>query len=352
MSHITYRIKIGARSRSCFLPRGVVSSFLLLVAMACSKDQPTVSSGLTPYTIVEPPGFPKLEIPTYNQAYKERIALGRKLYYDPILSNTGLSCSSCHQQKKGFTSPGGPGLPVLPHVNMGWKRNFMWDGRKQGRLEDVMLFEVNEFFMTDITRLNKHPEYPELFEQAYGVKTIHAEDVANALAQFLRVLISADSKFDRVQRSQAQFTEQESKGYAIFNSEKGSCYHCHTPPLFTDNGLHNIGLDSTYSDPASRGYYTVSLDSGDLGRMRTPTLRNVSLRNRFMHDGRFTSLQQVVEQYNSGVKRSRSLDPTMVKDGNRILLNLSQEELAQLEAFLRTLTDSTFINNPFLSPPQ
>ncbi len=343
--------KISGKGPLRFMHLLLMLLFLAILSLACKKDDSPSNEGLTPITIKAPPGFPDLIIPAENQPYLERIALGRRLYYDPILSNNGLACASCHLQDYGFTSPGGPGMPVLPHVNMGWKYNYMWDGRKQGRLEDVMLFEVNEFFSTDLSKLNKHPEYPELFEEAYGVTSIRAEDVAKALAQFTRIMISSNSKFDRVQRSEAEFTEKEMKGYDIFNSERGSCYHCHTPPLFTDNNLHNIGLDSNYSDPSSRGYYTVTNDSSDLGRMRTPTLRNVGLRNRYMHDGRFSSLQEVVEHYNSGVRRSRSLDPTMIKGNNRIELNLSQEELSQLEAFLHTLTDSTFINNPSLSHP-
>ena len=164
-------------------------------------------------------------------------------------------------------------------------------------------------------------------------------------------MISSDSKFDRVQRSLASFSENEAKGWAIFNSEKGSCYHCHTPPIFADDDLHNIGLDSVYSDPESRGYYAVTGDSADLGRMRTPTLRNVALREGFMHDGRFTTLREVVEHYNSGVKRSPQLDPGMTRAEGRLKLNLTTEELDQLVAFLHTLTDSTFINNEMLSRP-
>lgn len=323
---------------------------LVWLVAACSKDD-TSSSNLTPYSVEQPDGFPRLDIPPGNTPYAERIALGRRLYYDTLLSNDGRACASCHLQKNGFTSPKA-GMPVLPHVNMAWKSNFMWDGSKHGSLEDLMLFEVTEFFATDISKLNHHPQYPDLFYDAYGVDEIKAEDVAKALAQFTRVMISSDSKYDRVQRSLAQFSDMEQKGFNIFNSEKGSCYHCHTPPLFTDDFMHNIGLDSTYGRSADWGFYNLTHDSSDLGRMRTPTLRNVALRESFMHDGRFSSLREVVEHYNTGVKRSGQLDPVMIKGGNTTRLNLSDEELDQLVAFLRSLTDSTYINNKFLSKPE
>lgn len=125
--------------------------FLLLLSLSCTEDEPVEAEGLTPYNIEVPKAFPELEIPDDNAPYEERIALGRRLYYDAILSNNGRSCSSCHLQEKGFTIGGGNGRPVLPHVNMGWKSNWMWDGSEAGNLEDLMLFEVEEFFGTDIS---------------------------------------------------------------------------------------------------------------------------------------------------------------------------------------------------------
>ncbi|AEV34396.1 cytochrome c peroxidase [Owenweeksia hongkongensis DSM 17368] len=323
---------------------------LLTLIISCKNDKPE-PEGLTPYSISIPKGFPKMEIPDNNQPYEERVALGRRLYYDPILSNNGLSCSSCHWQKKGFTIPTTQGMPVLPHVNMAWKDIYMWDGREQGNLEDVMLFEVEEFFGTDISKLNKHPEYPELFAEAYNSNTITSHDVAKALAQFFRILISADSKYDRVMAGTESFSDKELKGYRIFSSEKSSCYHCHMPPLFTDSQLHNNGVDSTFENPENWGYFSTSRDSGQLSHMRTPTLRNLSLRNRFMHDGRYASIEEVVDFYNKGVNHSPSLDPVMVKSNGELRLGLTPEETEQLVAFLKTLTDSTFITNKSLSNP-
>lgn len=293
-----------------------------------------------------------MEIPDDNRPYTERIELGRKLYYDVELSNSGISCSSCHVRENGFTTNSAdPGMPVLPHVNMAWKSHFMWDGRKQGTLEDVMLFEVTEFFQTDVSKFNDDPEYVHLFERAFGAGPITEEKMAMALAQFARTQISASSKYDLVQAGQASFTADEQAGFILFNSEAGSCSHCHTPPLFTDDFLHNNGVDSSYALEANRGYFNTSGDSTDLGRMRTPTLRNVGLRSRFMHDGRYATLREVLDHYNSGVKRSPSLDPVMIKF-NGTHLNLSETELDQIEAFLHTLTDTVFTSNPALGAPE
>ncbi len=345
----TSKLSVSLQTNQFSLLMLMALPFMLLIS-GC-KDDDKSGSGLTPHEIKLPKGFPKMPIPESNRPFAERIALGRKLYYDPILSNNGLSCSSCHFQRLGFTVNGQQGMPVLHHANLGWKDKFMWDGRKQGSLEDVMLFEVEEFFGTDISKLNKHPNYPDLFAKAYGVENITSKDVAKALAQFFRVLISADSKYDEVQRSEAAFTADEAKGFDIFNSEKGSCFHCHTPPFFADNQLHNIGLDSVFDNPANQGYFTVNGDSSMLGAMRTANLRNLSLRNRFMHDGRFSTIEEVIDFYNGDVRRSASLDPVMVKGSGSTKLDLTPTEKSQLAAFLRTLTDSTFISNPAFSNP-
>ena len=147
------------------------------------------------------------------------------------------------------------------------------------------------------------------------------------------------------------FTDKEQRGYRIFSSEKSSCYHCHMPPLFTDSQLHNNGVDSTFENPDNRGYFYTSRDSAHLGQMRTPTLRNLSLRNRFMHDGRFSSIEEVVDFYNNGVSHSPSLDPVMVKGNGNTSLDLTPSETEELVAFLKTLIDSTFITNKSLSNP-
>jgi len=334
------------------LPASIVVSLLLVMllsmALSCQKES-NQTTRLKPYIIELPNSFPRLEIPDDNQPYMERIALGRKLYYDSTLSNDGRACASCHIQAQGFTKSSQNVMPVLHHANLAWKNLYMWDGSQSGSLEELMYFEVTEFFNTNLSKFNSHPEYPALFKEAYNSSTITGEDLAKALAQFVRTLISANSKYDQVMSGQATFTELEAKGHAIFTGERGSCYHCHIPPLFTDNRVHNIGLDSTYEIPANQGYFHSTGDSSHLGHMRTANLRNIGLRSSFMHDGRFNDLKQVLEHYSNGVKQSPSLDPVMIKSNGSAKLHFTTEEIEALEAFLKTLTDSTFISNPELS---
>lgn len=321
-------------------------SVLLLIAsmglIACESDD-LVDSSSTPAVLVTPNDFPAMVIPSDNKPTEERIALGRRLYNDPMLGDGSQACSSCHVKANGFTSDGsGVGRPVLPHVNMAWKSQFMWDGSKTGTLEDVMLFEVEQFFQTDVSLFNNDPEYVSLFEVAFGAGPITSEKMAKALAQYARTQTSYSSKYDRVMAGRESFTAEEQAGYTLFMSEAGSCTHCHTPPLFTDDNLHNIGLDSVFSNSENHGYYAISGDSIDLGRMRTATLRNVGLRTRFMHDGRFQTLEEVVNHYNTGVQKTRSLDPMMIKKDGSTTLKLTPQQVSEIAAFLNTLTDTVF----------
>lgn len=329
----------------------------LLLLYACSKSDSvtntdSITSTLTEYQIKRPVRFPEMYIPNDNKPYKERITLGRMLYYDPILSNDGRSCSSCHLQTMGFTIAGSAGsMPVLPHVNLGWNTNYMWNGSKKGTLEDVMIFETEEFFATDLNRINNNEKYVQLFRQSYGIDKITHKYIGYALAQFTRTLISDNTKYDRYMNGTDVYTYNEEMGRKIFFSEKGDCFHCHVTLITTDNDFHNNGLDSIYTADKDKGLYNVTKSVNDLGKFKTPNLRNVALRKTFMHDGRFTSLEEVIDFYNSKVKKSASVDPVMLKPGKENGLQLSTIEKSHLIAFLKTLTDSTFISAVEFSKP-
>ena len=161
---------------------------------------------------------------------------------------------------------------------------------------------------------------------------------------------SGNSKFDRFVRHETMLSPEETEGFSIFFTEKGDCFHCQSMSLTTDGDIHNIGLDSVFNG-VNAGYYNVSHSAADYGKFRTPTLRNIGLKNTFMHDSRFQSLEEVIEHYNSGVKHSPSLDPIMTKPSKQFGLNLTQQDKQNLKAFLLTLTDSTFLNNSNLSDP-
>lgn len=337
---------------------------LMIVETSCKHDPQyaidvNTDTGLvamTPYTWVNPPHFPYAEIPADNQLYKERIALGKKLYFDTRLSNNGESCNTCHLQNHGFSMPGTSafdnGLTALPLVNLAWYKNFMWSGRIVGTLEDVMHAEVTKRFNTDIPKINAIAEYRTMFKQYYGVDNITPQDLSKALAQYMRVLVSRDTKYEKNFLGVQPLTKNEQAGRDIFFSEKGDCFHCHVAILTSDNMMHNNGLDSLYAKTIDKGFYNVTGDPKDLGKFRTPNLRNVALKTDFMHDGRFKTLEEVINFYDHQVHIGVSnIDPVMVKPGKEDGLNLNEQEKMQLLAFLKTLTDSVMINSPDFKAP-
>jgi len=323
---------------------GLIGIFLIA---GCKKDKVGAYDTFQPTSVIinYPSNFPDMYIPEDNLPTKEGIALGRALYYDKILSkNQDKSCSSCHDQTKAFTTYESNSLA---HINLGWNDQYLWNGRFEGPLEKVMMFEVNDFFETNIQLLNENSNYRTLFKKAYGVDEITAKDIAYALAQFFRTLNSTDSKFDKFMRGEVNLTPEELDGYDIFYTERGDCFHCHGTVLFHDNFFGNNGLDP---DPDA-GLYTITGNMNDYGKFKTPTLRNIELTAPYMHDGRFETLEEVVKFYSFGVNHdSPNLSPLMKYSLNGGV-QLTQEETQHLIAFLKTLTDYSFTSNPTLSNP-
>lgn len=318
--------------------------FTIVVLMGSCTNNNLEPEVATPYTLQIPAGFPNPQIPEDNPMTVEGVSLGRKLYYDSILHpSQQLACATCHIQSKSFTSAG----EVLPHVNLAWSHQFLWDGAEEGTLEDVMRFEIEDFFNTDLSDLQNSEEYPELFNEAFGTNAISTENIAKALAQFFRTMNSGNSKFDRYIRGEEQFSNEEFLGFELFFSEEGDCFHCHATVFFTDNSLHNNALDSL-PDP---GRYLVTSDSIDYGKFKSPTLRNIELTGPYMHDGRYVTLEEVIDFYSEGLEASKTVDPLM-KQLNNGGVQLTPEEKAGLLAFLKTLTDEEFLNNKELSRPQ
>lgn len=317
--------------------------FGLLLLSGCDKTAETPTHAPTPYQLQVPQGFPEMTIPEDNKLTVEGVALGRKLYYDKKLDKNGdRACATCHLQNKSFTSH----PDVLPHINLGWNHNYLWNGKVNGTVEDIMRFEVVEFFETDLDVLNGDEEYPSLFKQAFGVEEISTDEVVKALAQFVRIMNSGNSKFDKFLRNEVEFTNQEYLGYELFYTERGDCFHCHATMFMTDNLMHNNALE-TNPDP---GYFAVTGDSLDYGKFKSSTLRNIEFTGPYMHDGSYATLEDVVEFYSSGLKKSPTVDPLM-KNLSAGGVQLNAEEKAALVAFLKTLSDTDFLTNPELSDP-
>ena len=244
----------------------------------------------TPFIIETPAGFPTMNIPSNNPITVEGVALGEKLFHDKILSGNGMqACASCHLQSAAFSdtnqfSQGINGVfgerNASAIINAGWNNFNFWDGRVSSLEEQafepiVSPTEMHDTWSNVENKLNADNEYPTLFKNAFNIDYIDSNHVVMAIAQFERTLISTNSKFDKYLKGEAQLTSSELNGYAIFNTEKGDCFHCHGTQMFTDNLFHNNGLDS---EPfADLGLGKITKNTADNGKFKTPTLRNIEL---------------------------------------------------------------------------
>ncbi len=318
---------------------------------------------VTPLNLIYPSNFPTPDIPMWNLLTEEGVNLGRHLFYDPILSSDNtVSCASCHKQAYAFgdntqysfgvnQAIGERNTPVL--INSAFQSEFDWDG-KSNSLEDQAvrpLFNEVELHNNNwseiLNRIQSSELYPDLFCAAFGTSNIDSSHVLMAIAQFERTLISSNSRFDKWLKGEVQFTNEEIDGFDIYNTERGDCFHCHPIGLFTNNNFHNNGLDpSPFLD---LGRYNVTQNPLDEGAFKSPSLRNIEFSAPYMHDGRFATLEEVIDHYDFGGHDSPTVDPLMKYIGVGLLL--SPEEKENLKAFLLTLSDQSFMNNPNFSNP-
>jgi cytochrome c peroxidase len=314
------------------------------------------------------PGLPAVSAPDDNPQTLQGIALGRRLFHDAILSRDGTqACASCHQPEFAFSDGGRrysvgidgiEGTRNAPQLtNVAWNVANFWDGRAEslehqaiGPVENPI--EMAESWDHVVAKLQSHPEYPDLFCEVFGTEVITQTRVVQAIAQFERTFVSSNARYDRWLRGQIQLTPAEQRGLLLFSTEDGDCFHCHTPErspgelgLFTDLKFHNIGLDSMPPDP---GLSETTGSPTDFGKFKTPTLRNVALTAPYMHDGRFQTLDEVLDHYISGGVHSPNLDP-LIRVG--VGLQLDEEQKQDIIAFLHALTDSAFVNNPDFRAP-
>ena len=346
----------------------IILVFSVLSCSSESDDNEASNYEPIPFQLQIPDNFqqklPNPLIPFSNPLTNEGVALGKKLFFDRILSSDNtVACATCHSPQKAFSddrvlSIGVNGLEgsrhSMPLFNLAWNldEKFFWDGHKfslelQALEPVIQANELGNPSWEDVEdRLQNHPQYPDLFNKAFGNATITKENVAKAIAQFERTLISGNSKFDRFSLGQATLTAQEQNGLDVFMDEtRGDCFHCHgnpNNPLWTDNKFHNNGLDATFSD-LGLGQFTG--DSNDNGKFKSPSLRNLQYTAPYMHDGRFATLEEVINHYSEGLVNSPTIDPLM-KKVDQGGVQLSPQDKADLKAFLLTLSDPEFINNP------
>ena len=319
--------------------------------------------------------------PTTNPITNDGATLGRVLFYDKKLSANGtISCASCHKQDKGFSDEailsvgfngGITGRHSMTLINSRFyqRGRFFWDERATTLEEQVLMpfqdpVEMGMTLEQVVSKVQEQSYYPELFQKAFGSTEITSDKISKALAQFVRSIVSFSSKYDQGRAMVASpganfpnFTAEENTGKNIFfqtiPNGGGACFGCHTTEAFisANPGPQNNGLDATSTTDLGAG--AIFDNPIFVGRFKTTSLRNIELTAPYMHDGRFTTLEQVVEHYNSGIKAHPTLSPALTDaNGNPVRLNLTSSQKAALVAFLKTLTDNSIStetkwSNPF-----
>lgn len=304
-----------------------------------------------------PSNFPE---PTYeienNRPTQAGFELGKKLFYDGGLSSTGvISCGFCHIQDFAFTHHmhnvshgvnGALGTRNAPPLqNMIFLNSFNWDG-SVGHLDAQPIVpitaevEMNETVTNVLQKLQDDPQYVNAFNEAFENGEIDTQNMLRAISQFVMMMVSGNSKYDKVMRSEGSaFTEMESQGKAVFDQK---CAGCHSGTLFTDQTYRNNGLpvNPEYND---EGRKIVTGEESDKYKFRVPSLRNIAVTSPYMHDGRFQNLRAVLDFYDTGVQNTDNLDPLLVQSGVSFGITLSETEKDQIIAYLNTLTDDNFL---------
>ncbi len=323
---------------------------LVLVLASCEREDPLLGPYQTSLELNTPDYFPEPEIPGDNELTQLRADLGKRLFFDPVLSiDSTISCASCHKPELAFTDGRAVSLGVdnrtgvrnsPPVFNLAFMEDFFWDGGSP-TLElqaivpiehpDEMAFSLPEMEQ----RIQQREDYVELFRKAYN-EAPTADGVLRAVSAYQRSLVSYESPYDRyLQGDDNALTPSQYRGMELFFGERAECFHCHNGVLFTDQGFHNNGLYADYED---QGRFLVTSDPRDEGKFKVPTLRNIELTAPYMHDGSLEDLESVVEHYMSGGKRHPNQSPLVRRFG------LNEQEKQDLVNFMKALTDQKFID--------
>ncbi|MEO9258064.1 MAG: cytochrome c peroxidase [Crocinitomicaceae bacterium] len=353
--------------------------FTCLFISSCKKDSGILSEYKpTPYDLKIPSHFPAMPIPADNPMTKEGVELGRYLFYEKRLSSdNSISCATCHSPANAFSDPNAVSKGVngtlgnrnaMALINLGWNQFFFWDGRAKTLEQQILQpvqnpVEMHESWPNAVIKLTADAEYQNRFAHAFPLEAgIDSIQASKAIAQFLRTMISAESKFDIIYKKinslpltpseqniyQTSVTNEELAGYDLFKSLNGAdCFHCHNGPLMKIIGFSNNGLDATFTD---HGRMDVTANPSDDGKFKIPTLRNIEYSAPYMHDGRFATLDDVIEHYSSGIELSPSID-VLIEFRDQGGVQLDAQEKALLKAFLLTLSDEKFIHNPDFADP-
>ena len=349
---------------------------LLIVTQACTKDDkplPAITHDTTPYAL-NYGAFPPPPIAPDNQLTRQTVQLGRMLFYDKRLSgNNTQACASCHRQEHAFTDTARFSLGILGFkggrnamsaFNMAWNVNeYFWDGRVQ-LLRDQSLMpiqdslEMHETLPNVVAKLKADKTYTDQFIRAFGTPDITPERISLALEQFMNSIVSVNSKYDRVLAGQETLSPSEARGRKLFfteynaffpDSSGADCAHCHSGFNFSNNQYMNNGLDEAAAQD-DLGRENVTGNPMDRAKFKVTSLRNIALTAPYMHDGRFKTLEEVIAHYNTGLKASPTLDLALEQTRGTGLM-LTPQDIADLKAFLLTLTDDDLLTNPEYASP-
>jgi cytochrome c peroxidase len=355
-------------------------SFLFLIG--CNPEAPVDSAELdsTPHVLAQG-HFPNPVLSEDNPLTESGVALGRMLFHEKRLSGDNTqACADCHSQAQNFSdvsvfSTGIAGEEGTRHSmilsNLAWHvhhdgshvHGFFWDGRAPTLRDQVLQpiqdeLEMNASLEEAMAKLEAMSKYRDQFMRAFGTEEVTEERMAKALEQFLLTLISNQSRYDQWLLGEASLTLSEDRGRALFFDEfdpfnpelsGADCAHCHSGLDFSSHQFGNNGLDAE-GEMLDIGLMGVSGSDADLGKFKVPSLRNVMESAPYMHDGRFTNIEDVLDHYDHGVQLSSTLDPMMQYNVD-YGLGLTEEDQADLIAFLHTLTDPVFLSNPAFSSP-
>jgi cytochrome c peroxidase len=336
----------------------VFSLFMVLILSSCSDEVIEPLEKDEAYSIESPSGFPKMTFDiTGNPVTINGVALGKKLFYEGKLSrNNTISCGFCHIQEYAFTHHGHNvshgidnrlGIRNAPAIqNMAFLKNYTWDGVSHNLDERSLVpittdFEMDSSLPEAVGKLNADAKYKQMFKAAFGDENITGERILKAISQFIVTMVSADSKYDQYKKGQAAFTGKEIQGMNLFQQK---CASCHSGELFTDESFRNTGMyyNAQFDD---RGRYRVTLDWDDNMKFRVPSLRNVEYTAPYMHDGRFYTLDAVMNFYSDQVEDNPNLDPQLKQNGH-LGIPMNTQEKQVIIAFMKTLSDKKFISDP------
>lgn len=353
----------------------IITIVTAITIVSCKDDPNNDPNGVvldtTPYPLSYG-NFPVPNIAVDNPLTEQGVKLGRMLFYEKMLSGNGaMACASCHLQEFAFTdttqfSTGIQGKKgsrqAMSVFNMAWHDNgFFWDGRAHLLRDQSLLpiqdeLEMDETLENVVAKLTEQKMYKDQFVRAFGTDAITANKISLALEQFMNSITSTNSKYDYFLADSTVFTPSEKRGLKLFSTdynpffpkESGAdCKHCHSGFNFDNDKYMNNGLDATFAD---KGREQVTKNAADIGKFKVTSLRNIALTAPYMHDGRFKTLEEVVDHYNSGIKASATLDPALEQTREKGLFLTEQDKL-DLVAFLKTLTDNELMNNINYSNP-